>query len=155
MPYTELLRITVGDIDWREGVILIHGKGLKQRKVKPGKRALAALAAHLDGQDAGLAFPRGKSTLKRTIDDVADRAGVSNVYPHRFRITSICEMLAVGADTIAVARMHGHSVQMVEHYQRASETGRALMLQERLSLPDRLVPVVHPLRGLWRRLRGR
>ncbi|KKK53587.1 hypothetical protein LCGC14_3093270, partial [marine sediment metagenome] len=74
----------------------------------------------------------------RMLQRIARRAGVVNATMHRIRVTMICGLLESGADAISVSVVAGHSLEMVQHYQRSVEAGRALAQQRRLSLADRL-----------------
>lgn len=135
----ELLATRVQDIDWRRGAIFIrYGKGERERWVAPGREAMKALKEYLRGQEAGLIWPMSRSTLKRVLDRLAIRAQVQQVFPHRFRVTMVCGLLDAGADAISVGSVAGHSLEMVKHYQRAVERKRALGLQAKFSLADRI-----------------
>ena len=147
---SELLAIRVEDIDWRRGQILSKGKGEQQRRVAPGQAAMKVLKRYLGDQETGAAFSIGKSTLKRILDTLAKRAKIATaVFPHLLRVTAICELLDAGADAISVSVVAGHSLRMVQYYQRAVERRRALSQQRRLSPLDRLAG------GIFRKLADR
>jgi len=147
---SEMLAIRSGDVDWQDGTIVIReGKGGKALLVAPGGRALAALNALAALPALGQLQPRNrnghlwrtsKSTLKRLLDRLAFRAGLppGSVYPHRLRVTRICDLIEEGADQIGIAAVDGHNLEMVRYYQRSIEQRRAVEQQRRLSLVDRL-----------------
>ena len=142
----ELIWLKVADINWRAGTMLIHGKGLKQRHVAPGWAAMKELSAYLQGREYGQVFlwpgtgrPVSRSSLGRLLHGLEKRAGISNTFPHRFRATMICWLLAERADLIAVSVAAGHSnLETTRRYQRAVEGQRAVDVQRRLSLADRV-----------------
>lgn len=136
---SELLAIRAEDVHWQRGMILIRGKGERERWIAPGDAAMMALRASVNGQRRGRLFPFGRTSLYRMLEDLSARAGVSQVYPHRFRTTGICWLLDQGVDLISVSVIAGHaSVNETRRYQRAVEAQRALAAQARLSLADRL-----------------
>jgi len=138
---SERLAIRSGDVDWQAGIILIReGKGAKSRLVAPGRRAMEALADLQLRNGNGHLWRMGKTSLKRLLDGLADRAGLpaGTVYPRRIRVTRVCDLIEEGADQIGVASVDGHSLEMVRYYQRAIEQRRAVEQQRRLSLADRL-----------------
>ena len=136
---SEVLAIRAGDVDWQSGTIVVReGKGGRPRLVGAGERALAALGELRNGD--GHLWRMGKTSLKRMLDGLAERAGLppGAVYPHRLRVTRICDMIEQGADQIGIAAVSGHSLEMVRYYQRSIEQRRAVDQQRRLSLADRL-----------------
>jgi len=136
---SEALAIRGRDVDWRTGTIVIRdGKGGRPRLVAVGVVALAALGELRNGDDH--LWRLSKSSLKRLLDGMAGRAGLppGAVYPHRLRVTRICDLIGAGADQIGVAAVDGHSLEMVRYYQRSIEELRAVEQQRRLSLADRL-----------------
>lgn len=133
---SELLSIRGSDIDWEQRIILIKGKGGKPRWIAPGVRTWALLAAQRNG--AGPMFQFKRTSLHRMLKRIADRAGVTGVYPHRFRVNWECRLLEAGAGEIVAGHLAGHSLEMVRYYQRAVEQRRALEQGRRFSLGDRL-----------------
>ncbi len=142
----ELIRLKVADLNMRAGTALIHGKGLKQRQVAPGWAAMKEIGLYLQGREYGQVFlwpgtgrPVSRSSLGRLLHGLEKRAGISNTFPHRFRATMICWLLAERADLIAVSVAAGHSnLETTRRYQRAVEGARAVDVQRRLSLADRV-----------------
>lgn len=132
---SELLSIRLEHVDWEAGTILIHGKGGGFRLVAAGRRAMKALR---EVQDDQRMWRLSKSGVKRLLDNLAWKADVQNLYPHRLRVTRICDLITEGTDAISVGVVAGHSLEMVRYYQRAIEQRRALDVQRQCSLADRI-----------------
>lgn len=129
---SELLSIRPQDVDWRHNTIMIHGKGDTYRLVAVGRRGMKAFKLALAD------WPISKSRVKRILDELGERAHVQGVYPHRFRVTRVCDLLDGRADPLVVSTVAGHSLEMVGYYQRAIAQRRALDVQRRHSLADRI-----------------
>ncbi|KKL91032.1 hypothetical protein LCGC14_1898750 [marine sediment metagenome] len=145
----ELLRLQVEDVDWRTGQMLIHGKGLRQRHVMPGFDLLKLLREYATGRSQGSLFlwpgtrrAVSRSSLGRLLHDIERRAGTGNVFPHRFRHTALCGLLADGTDLLSVSVIAGHeSLDTTRLYLKTVEEARALRQQRRYGdgLMQRLV----------------
>ncbi len=142
----EIAAIRHEDIDWDEGTVRIRrGKGGRERKCAPGLKAMDAVRQYANGANSGplWVMDSGKAMTGkdwyRVLKQIAKRARVVNVHPHRFRVTADCQLLEAGADTISVGYVLGQTVQTVQRYQRATETKRALSQQRHFSLADRVV----------------
>lgn len=141
---SELLGVRERDVDENGHTLLIHGKGDRSRLVAVGVAAGAAIAKLRNGAGPGgpnaRLWPFGKTTLKRLLDDLGERAEppVPGCYPHRLRVTMVCHLITRGVDAISVGVVAGHSLEMVRYYGRAVEQRRALELQRRLALSDAL-----------------
>jgi len=105
-------------------MIMVRGKGGRERMVPLGDKARHALMAHMDAvraspfKDSPYLFPsRGKEgflTRRRVgqlMKDLAVAAGVmpSAVSPHKMRHAFATHLLAHGADLRAVQQMLGHA----------------------------------------------
>ena len=108
-------------------MILVAGKGGRERLVPLGSRAREALAAYLvvlDGTKAdrvgkegdGYLFPSGRAHLTRRrvgqlLKELAVVAGlpIASVSPHKLRHAFATHLLAHGADLRAVQQMLGHA----------------------------------------------
>ncbi|GAC1356833.1 MAG: tyrosine recombinase XerC [Acidobacteriaceae bacterium] len=128
---SELVGIDMGAVRWTDEVILVRGKGKKERMVPLGAEAAAAMRAYLPGREAKLlaagkgglvaAGPlllnlrvRGNSRLTtrsvgRIVKTIALSRGLAaDVHPHTLRHAFGTHMLEEGADLRAIQEMLGH-----------------------------------------------
>jgi integrase/recombinase XerD len=121
---SELIRLSLQDLDPREGFVVVRGKGDKERLVPVGRRALAAVAIYARQGRALLNRGHGRRILFlnwrggplsrmgawKIIRKHARRAGISKpIGPHTFRHTFATHLLEGGADLRAVQEMLGHA----------------------------------------------
>lgn len=113
--------------DFKEtlGVLLVTGKGRKQRLVPFGRPAHAIVDQYLaelrpdlvrpDGRDEGRLLlshtgrPLERVAVWQIVKRCAARAGLRNVHPHMLRHSFATHLLAGGADLRVVQEMLGHS----------------------------------------------
>ncbi len=113
---------SAGWIDFSEGMVLVTGKGNKQRMVPVGKAALQALKLWLDARGERLSddpYPlflsqRGKRITPRMVQQRikqhAQMLGIpADVHPHMMRHSFASHMLQSSGDLRAVQEMLGHS----------------------------------------------
>lgn len=136
---SELTGLRLEDIDLVEGELQVRGKGGKERRValnaKPGQALLVHLSSRV--QADGLLWPEGwnRRMLATMLDRIARRARVSRVFPHRFRHTFACHLLAETGDGLALKKLLGHeSMTMVLRYTEAKEGDRALEVHRKHSV---------------------
>jgi integrase/recombinase XerD len=130
----ELCKLLIGSIDLKTGRVDVkHGmiggvKGGKGRTMYLGKETRKAVCRYLvDRKDAndpdapvyldqyGRHFNPG--LLRQLIKDIADRAGVKDAYPHKFRHTLAITYLCSGGDIYTLQSLLGHSSQeLVRNY---------------------------------------
>jgi len=122
---SELLHLTVFDVDVRRGSLLVReGKGRKDRLVPLGERACAWVEKYLldvrpelvAGHDAGILFltqfgePFHDYSIGELVKRYIGRAGVAAKGAcHLFRHACATHMLENGADTRYIQAMLGHS----------------------------------------------
>ena len=121
---TELLTLTVNDLNWQVGCLTATGKGRKERIVPVGKAAVATLRRYMDesrplllkGKETDILFVnrRGggltRQALWKMIRKYAVLAGLQKkVHPHTFRHSFATHLLEGGADLRAVQVMLGHA----------------------------------------------
>jgi integrase/recombinase XerC len=124
---SELAGLNVSDIDQRESMIRVVGKGRKERIVPMGSKALEALASYLQlrgelrhpktgAQDpqALLLTPRGQRMGVRQVQRLVQRygalgAGRPDLHPHALRHSCATHLLEGGADLRAIQELLGHS----------------------------------------------
>jgi integrase/recombinase XerD len=121
---SELVGMTLPSLDLEEGIVLVFGKGSKERLVPVGgaarratQRYLAEVRPRLDrGQSQGSVFlnARGGSLTRmavwNVVKEASERAGVkTRVSPHTLRHTFATHLLEGGADLAAVQELLGHA----------------------------------------------
>jgi integrase/recombinase XerD len=120
---SELVRLRLGDVDRRRGVVSALGKGDKRRLVPVGEPALRALDAYLVDRAADprlcgspwlFATPRGRpltrQALYKRVRLHALAIGLDRpVSPHKLRHSFATHLLEGGADLRSVQAMLGHA----------------------------------------------
>ena len=121
---SELIGIELGDIDEANGLILVRGKGKKQRYVPLEGAAAGALESYRQARQAllnaagrrtGKLFinrrggPLTTRSVGRIVKQVAIAKGLPpDVHPHTLRHAFGTHMLAEGADLRAIQELLGH-----------------------------------------------
>ncbi|ERO62060.1 site-specific tyrosine recombinase XerD [Pseudomonas piscis] len=135
---TELVSLTLEQINLRQGVLRVMGKGSKERLVPMGEEAIAwverylrdARAELLGGRPSDVLFPslRGEQMTRQTfwhrIKHQAKVAGIGKALsPHTLRHAFATHLLNHGADLRVVQMLLGHSdlstTQIYTHVARA------------------------------------
>ncbi|WP_448850686.1 site-specific tyrosine recombinase XerD [Corynebacterium sp. 335C] len=121
---SEVCGLDVDDVDARESLVLLRGKGGKERIVPVGRPALDAVGAWLVRGRPGAARAGSPpalllNTLGRRLSrqsagnmlgELAGRAGLANrVSPHTLRHSFATHLLEGGADVRVVQELLGHS----------------------------------------------
>ena len=120
---SELVGLTLTDINLRQGLVRVFGKGGKERLVPIGENAMHWVQRYVEHarpnllQEPGaVAFPsrRGRQMTRQTfwyaIKRYALGAGIeANVSPHTLRHAFATHLVDNGADLRAVQMMLGHS----------------------------------------------
>ena len=122
---SELIGINLDDIRWSNEVVLVRGKGRKERYVPFGDSAKAAVQAYLPARQRVLGETRRTSerallinlrgarlttrSVGRIVKQIAVARGLSpDVHPHTLRHAFGTHMLEEGADLRAIQEMLGH-----------------------------------------------
>lgn len=124
---SEMTRANIHQIDKTNQRIQVFGKGAQERSIPLSPRTLQAIWRYLaDREDPKPDAPLFVTSVGRAIDRTAlgkmlkvlgNRAGVSNVHPHRFRHTFAIQYLRNGGDPYTLQRLLGHStLDMVKVY---------------------------------------
>lgn len=130
---SELINLKISDLRFKEGIILVTGKGNKQRLVPVGKAAEKQIKTYLtyirptlpvSKQDIDVLFlnRRGKKLTRQMIFYIVknqiDEVGVNkNISPHSFRHSYATHLVQNGADLRAVQVLLGHvSITTTEIY---------------------------------------
>lgn len=123
MRVGELAGVSVSDVDLRERLVRVMGKGGKERMVPFGIPAARALEAWLDRgrpalvgeltDEALLLGRRGQRVNQRQIREAVHElcrlAGVEEVAPHALRHTAATHLLSGGSDLRSVQEVLGHA----------------------------------------------
>lgn len=117
---SELCSLRRGDVNLERGVIVVWGKGSKQRMVPLGSPACEAMAAWLDRgrihlttdqtpDDAVFLNMRGRQLGSRDVRRILDHRALEPTHPHALRHTFATHLLDGGADLRVVQELLGHS----------------------------------------------
>jgi integrase/recombinase XerD len=116
----EVAALQLGDVDWREGEILIRGKGDRQERLPLPGDVGAALAGyvrrgrprrhnpHLFLHVRAPYAPLTSHAVQAVVARAAHRAGLPGVAAHRLRHTAATEMLRAGAPLSEIAGVLRH-----------------------------------------------
>jgi site-specific recombinase XerD len=113
---SELLDIKLCDIDSKEMVILIHGKGAKDRYVPLSENVLKMLRLYYQKEKPKNYLFNGQcadqytaSSVRQVLRQLADKVKLQkDVYPHLLRHSSFSEMLSMGNDLREIQVIAGH-----------------------------------------------
>ena len=153
---SELVSLPLAAVARDRPVLIVRGKGSKERMVPVGAPARASIAAYLEVRDCFLSagapsspwlFPsRGatghlsRDAVSKALKDLAIQSGIApaRISPHVLRHSFASHLLAHGADLRSLQQMLGHAdISTTQIYTH--------VLDERLR---RLVESSHPLAGL-------
>jgi site-specific recombinase XerD len=127
----EVARLTLDDIDWRAGELVIHGKGSREDRLPLPDDVGAAIAAYVQrGRPASERrevflrsrapyAPIASGTVASTVRRACRRAGIPEVGSHRLRHTTACEMVGAGVPIVRIGQVLRHrSLQSTAIYAR-------------------------------------
>jgi site-specific recombinase XerD len=140
MRVSELISLTVGDVDRGAGEMVVTGKGNKRRRVYLGQSARRALWRYLEverrlaesdaplfvsvsGHTPGAGLTR--SGCGQIISDAGRTAGIAGVRvsPHSLRHTMAINFLRGGGSVLELQQILGHeSLEMTRRYVLLAET---------------------------------
>jgi len=115
---SELVSLSIDDVDFISGVVKAMGKGKKERVVPIGDAAMATIKKYLDKrrkQSSALFLNKnGKRITTRGVRDIVEKylksAGIGHgVSPHTFRHSFATHLLNRGADLRTVQELLGHA----------------------------------------------
>ena len=115
----ELCGLRPADVDRPRGLVLVWGKGSKQRQLPMSESSVEAVSAWLDRGRAALVGAetpadalflnaRGRRLTPRDVRRILDRRAASPTHPHALRHTYATHLLDGGADLRAVQELLGH-----------------------------------------------
>lgn len=116
----EVQKLNRDGIDWRNGSVVVFGKGSKERVVFLNAKAMIHLQKYLKSRNdtnealfVGERAPHvrlGRRMIQRTFSKLGQAAGITkNVYPHLLRHTTATHLLNNGASLPEVQKILGHS----------------------------------------------
>jgi integrase/recombinase XerC len=136
---SELTGLNLEDVRFQEGLVLVRGKGRKERIVPFGRQALQAVQAYLQkrpqllrdgtggkGEEALFLSTRGKRMnprgVARVVERVVRQSGIGRkIGPHALRHTFATHLLDAGADLRSIQEMLGHkSLSTTQKYTSVS-----------------------------------
>ena len=121
---SELTSIQLNDIDTHLGIVLVMGKGKKERYIPFGSFAEDAINAYVENSRNKLMKKKDHSTMfvnlrgdpltdrgvRYILTSLMERASLnSKIYPHMIRHTFATHLLSSGADMRTVQELLGHS----------------------------------------------
>ncbi|MBN2830628.1 MAG: tyrosine recombinase [Candidatus Cloacimonetes bacterium] len=124
MRVSEMLSLSIHQIDWKEKLVLIHGKGRKQRIVPTADIAFDYLVKYKNEaryelkkqQETDIFFlnRNGKQMSRmgfwKILQEAALKAGIkSHISPHTFRHSFATHLLEAGANLRIVQELLGHA----------------------------------------------
>lgn len=147
---SELMNLTLADVDRDQQVIFVVGKGRRPRAVPYGKRTAQALDRYLRARARhpyaeekwmwiGAKGRLGDSGLRQMLERRGELAGIGRVYPHQFRHTMAHRWMSEGGGESDLMMIAGwKSRQMLNRYGRSAAEERAREAHRRLAIGDRL-----------------
>lgn len=116
---SELSNINRDDLDFNNNMFYVMGKGSKERKCFFNDTSKVALKNYLNSRvDINPALfvsynkPHkrlGTSGIEHSLKQVGEKAGVTNVHPHRFRRSFCCSLLSKNVPLEQIRIMAGHT----------------------------------------------
>ncbi|MGH3799128.1 MAG: site-specific integrase [Pseudonocardiaceae bacterium] len=127
----EVAGLSLDDIDWRAGELVVPGKGGRQDRLPLPAQVGEAIASYLrrgrprsDSRAVFLAArapfgPIAPGTVSSTVRRACRRAGIAEVGAHRLRHTVACEMVSAGVPLVQIAQvLRHHRLQTTAIYAR-------------------------------------
>lgn len=152
MRLGELTGLKMSDVDLRNRMLKVFGKGAKERRLPIGKRLLATLwkyQLYRPRPATGLidnffltrdGWPLSKNRVETIIKNLGKKAGLEGVRcsPHTFRHTFCIQFLRNGANLFTLQQMTGHSsLEVLRGYVALAESD-LMLAHQRFSPVDNL-----------------
>lgn len=146
----EMASMRVDRLDFDAQEVVVVGKGNRGRVVPFGDKTALALGRYLrerakhrladaDALWLGIRGPLTESGITQRLRKIADKAGVADFHPHRYRHTFAHRWLAAGGNEGDLQTLAGwRSPQMLARYGASAKAERARDAHRRLRLGDDL-----------------
>jgi site-specific recombinase XerD len=120
----EVAALTLEDIDWRAGEIVVQGKGRRQERLPLPVDVGEALTGYLKrGRPVTIRRelflraiapigPLGRGGISLTVRRACRRAGIAEIGAHRLRHTMACEMVNAGVGLTQIGQVLRHRSQL-------------------------------------------
>ena len=122
---TELATLKVENVLLGQNMLLVHGKGQKDRVIPFSPQTAKAVRRYLSKEHSGSEYlieSKSKSCLSansllQVVIRIGKAAGIENVHPHKFRHTFATSYLRNGGDPLTLQKLLGHTtLAMTNHY---------------------------------------
>ena len=157
---SELLGLKLGDFDRKHGMLIVKGKGSKERRVALGNNCLRNLLYYLDRHRADeeeltewgnageehlflseTRLPLTKNGMTMLFKRIKERAGITDkrISPHIFRHSFAIRYLVLGNDPFSLQELLGHEdMTTVKNYMHMND--ETIQSQKRKYSPDDHLP---------------
>lgn len=147
----EVAAISLEDLDWRSGMLLVHGKGSREDTLPLPADVGEAIVSYLRRRPRcecrslflRVHAPRrgmDRCTIGWVVRSACDRAGLPRVGPHRLRHTAATQMLRAGASLSEIG-------QVLRHREPKTTAIYAKVDQEALRALAHPWPIQGPVQG--------
>ncbi len=155
---SELVGMNLADLDIREAMVRVRGKGRKERMLPVGSKAIEAVKSYLPERDGFLLRAKkpdpkalflnrlggrlSTRSVRRRLDKAIVKAGIlHNMSPHALRHSYATHLLQAGADLRVIQELLGHaSLSVTQRYTHVE-------IEKLLEVYDRAHPRAHRSAG--------